>query len=90
MSMTSDWMTGRRALIATAILALLASILGAVAPTKASLAFDNARMADIALSYVGQPGVNACRAAGQGDNYAGQCKQFVNCIIVLSGGPMRL
>ena len=75
------------ALVVT-VTAVLMSVLLAAPPSQATLSFDNARMADIALSYVGQPGVNACRNAGQGDAYAGQCKQFVNCIVVLSGGPM--
>lgn len=79
---------GRLVAVAATLMALVASILGIGTPTYATLPFDNARMADIALGYVGQPGVNACRAAGQGDAYAGQCKQFVNCIVVLSGGPM--
>lgn len=73
------------------ISSLLASLMvfwAPVGPAQASLGFDNARMADIALSYVGQPGVNACLAAGKGTAYAGQCKQFVNCIVVLAGGPM--
>ena len=78
----------RLAWVAVTILAVLAGVLGMSVPSHAVLPFDNARMADIALSYVGQPGVNACRNAGQGDAYAGQCKQFVNCIVVLAGGPM--
>ena len=80
----------RRFGVLTAVTALFASLMtwAPARPADASLGFDNARMADIALSYVGQPGVNACLAAGKGTAYAGQCKQFVNCIIVLSGGPM--
>ena len=84
-------LSARRFGALTAISALVASLMVFWSPAQradASLGFDNARMADIALSYVGQPGVNACLAAGQGTAYAGQCKQFVNCIIVLSGGPM--
>ena len=78
----------RRILALLSVLLLTSSFLAAAGPAAASLGFDNARMADIALGYVGQPGVNACLDAGKGTAYAGQCKQFVNCIIVLAGGPM--
>lgn len=54
------------------------------APGAAHTAFSSSRLADIALGYVGQSGSNICRAAHLENN--GQCKQVVNCLIVLAGG----
>ena len=53
--------------------------------------YDNAAIADKALSYVGRWGGEACRDAGKLDNGntgttvggygGGQCRTFVNCIL---------
>jgi hypothetical protein len=56
--------------------------------TAQALGFANSSMADIALRYQGRNGGYACIDARKGSGYWGQCKQFVNCIIVLAGGPM--
>lgn len=54
------------------------------APGDSHTAFPSTRLADIALGYVGQSGSNICRTAHLENN--GQCKQVVNCLIVLAGG----
>jgi hypothetical protein len=46
--------------------------------------FASALLADIALKYVGKPGSDICDDAGLGGG--GQCKQVVNCLIVIAGG----
>ena len=84
------------------LLQLLLLVLGLlVSPFSMSTAYavgsyDNATIANKALSYVGQWGGEACRAAGKLDSNnngatvggygAGQCKTFVNCIVFLASG----
>ncbi|MEI6620849.1 MAG: hypothetical protein WCP28_02950 [Actinomycetes bacterium] len=46
--------------------------------------FASTLLADIALKYVGKPGSDICDDAGLGGG--GQCKQVVNCLIVIAGG----
>ncbi|MEI8080995.1 MAG: hypothetical protein WCI74_04035 [Actinomycetes bacterium] len=46
--------------------------------------FASTVLADIALKYVGKPGSDICDDAGLGGG--GQCKQVVNCLIVIAGG----
>lgn len=46
--------------------------------------YDNAKVADKALSYLDKHAVKACQDAGKPDG--DQCKQFVNCILFMVGG----
>lgn len=51
--------------------------------------YDNAAVADVMLSYVtkaGTNGVNVCLGTPYGSNFAGECKQTVNCAIYRASG----
>jgi len=87
----------RRAIRILAVLGMLAGLsiaLSTASPASAAGTYDNARIADIALGYVGQWGGEACRAAGLLDNHntgrtvggygGGQCRTFVNCVVRLA------
>jgi hypothetical protein len=50
-------------------------------PAMAVGTYDNAAVADKALSYVGQWGGNACNDAQKPGDSGGQCRAFVNCIV---------
>jgi len=63
---------------------VLLSLIAVQVPANAVGGFANASVADVALRYVGRWGGDACRDAGKFQS--GQCKQFVNCVIVLAGG----
>ena len=74
------------------LLALLVALFSVpLAPAAHAVgSYANATIADVALRYVGQPGVNACLSTPYGSAYPGECKQFVNCIIYqASGGTQR-
>jgi len=77
---------GRLALRVSLVLALVALLLvGDPLPLAHAVgSFDNAIIANKALAYENQWGGNACRDAGRFQS--GQCKQFVNCVVVLAGG----
>jgi hypothetical protein len=76
---------------------ILSALLGLkVVPSYAVGSYDNAKIADIALGYLGKWGGEACRTAHKLDNHstgktvggygAGQCKTFVNCVVFLASG----
>jgi len=74
----------------------LLGLLFLVPPAFAVGAYDNALIADKALSYVGQWGGNATREAGRSgttgaytttpQTYDGQCRAFVNEIVWIASG----
>ena len=68
-----------------ASLASLAALLAAE-PSLAAGNYDNASIADKALSYVGQWGGNACKDSQKPGDSGGQCKAFVNCIVWMASG----
>ena len=67
-------------------MASAAVFLSGTAPAKASGNYDNASIADKALSYVGQWGGNACKDSQKPGDSGGQCKAFVNCIVWMASG----
>ena len=76
--------------LAMTVTVVVAGAVSAAAPAAAVGSYDNAALARIALGYVGQGGVEACRGTPYGTAYPGQCKQFVNCIVYrASGGSQR-
>lgn len=70
--------------VAIAMLVVAGLVHTGAPPAHAVGSFRNESVADIALRYNGQWGGNACRDAGK--SRTGQCKQFVNCVVVLAGG----
>ncbi|MEK7602772.1 MAG: hypothetical protein AAB459_00825 [Patescibacteria group bacterium] len=80
------------------IFASLGSMRIAEQPAAAVGSYNNANIADIALGYVGQWGGNACINAGRsgytggtpgGQQYDGQCRAFVNCIVWMASGKTQ-
>ena len=73
----------RAAVLALFVLAAGAglTVFGPVESARAVGTYNNAGIADKALTYLGQNGTMACQDAGKsgGD----QCKQFVNCIVYM-------
>lgn len=67
-------------------IASAAVFLSGTAPAQASGNYDNASIADKALSYVGQWGGNACKDSQKPGDSGGQCKAFVNCIVWMASG----
>ena len=67
-------------------LAMLVAIFLTASPVKAVGGYDNAAIADKALTYVGQWGGNACNDAQKQGDSGGQCRAFVNCIVWMVSG----
>jgi hypothetical protein len=65
---------------------LLVMILAAPSTSWAVGVYNNAAIADKALSYVGQWGGNACNDAQKPGDSGGQCRAFVNCIVWMVSG----
>lgn len=60
-------------------------------PVGATSEYNNAAIADKALSYVGRKGGNACIDSRKPGDSGGQCRAFVNCIVwMTSGGTQNL
>jgi hypothetical protein len=70
---------------------LVASVLGGLLVVAAPNAYaaggyDNAAIADKALSYVGRQDGAACQDAQKPGDTGGQCRAFVNCIVWMVSG----
>ncbi|MGQ0480021.1 MAG: hypothetical protein ACT4O0_03180 [Pseudonocardia sp.] len=84
---TTGWLIVLRAMVRAAVGTILAAcalggLLVVAAPAAhAAGGYDNAAIADKALSYVGRWGGDACRDAQKQEPFPGECRGFVNCIV---------